>query len=195
VNASDAYRAHQLVQQLYENRPERLVHVHDVAGVLREMGTTAELRIWDEAEVFVAAYLHDVLDDVVITRPELRDALGEEALKLADDLSENFVVGCARRCTFFENLPALRASPVALEVRLAARFANWRQALETGDDHRRAWYRKDYLLFRSELIKLPVKNPQYWLRLDGLMDELPEASWEVDGVRHFGIVTPGVDFR
>lgn len=149
--------------QKYGDKPYQ-EHLLRVAQVVYDHGREGGEGI----EVLLqAALLHDTLEDTETTEAEIAESFGLTVLGIVKACTKKDEDLC-RRCSFRRTVPALKNTPGALAVKLADRFANMQNSLETRSTHLNMYVR-EYAEFKN-LLFVPGQYERLWQLLDGTFE-------------------------
>jgi (p)ppGpp synthase/HD superfamily hydrolase len=165
-----AEQAHQ--NQKYGALPYR-VHLEAVQKVLERFGYLVNPHSFDPqvAQVRVAAWLHDVLEDTVLSASNLEYHVGPEITDLVQRVTDE--PGRNRKEKKLATYPKIKGNYYATVLKLADRIANVeasKQMKAEGNKNLYLMYFKEYPDFRLHLFEEqgPIKMWQY---LDTLLTE------------------------
>ena len=155
--------------QLYGGLPYTH-HLAAVEGVLRRFGAPPtsktdpscrleELHLMDP--LFIAAWLHDVVEDTDTKVKEVREMFGSIVADLVAAVTNE--KGENRKVRGMLTYPKIRNTPGATRLKLADRIANVESGGTMVD-----MYRKEYEDFRRALYTAG-ENEDMWAHLDGLL--------------------------
>jgi (p)ppGpp synthase/HD superfamily hydrolase len=168
----DLERARALVTErdLERGDDERPKHVVATLDIIQEMNPLIT------CDMAVSALMHDSVEDNISNLYEVETLFGKVVATDVEYLTEK-----PRRCRkdFMSAVGYLRATPRALEIRLAARLQNWQRAIagtDAYDTQRATFYAQEYAFFRAAL-QTPLYLADYWVRLEALAQRRPEATW------------------
>lgn len=163
-----AEQAHE--NQKYGTDPYK-THLLSVIEVLHRFGYKVEEHNFNPkiATLVVSAWLHDVLEDTVLTRSHIVYDFGEEVAELVWRVTDE--PGKSRKEKKQATYPKIKADPWAIVLKLADRIANVEAGLKMknlGNKNLFNMYQKEYSDFRNNLYS--ADGPQeLWLHLDSLL--------------------------
>lgn len=136
-------------------------HLQAVEGVLRRFGTASWVP--DSEDLFVAAWLHDVVEDTNTKLKEIEEMFGPIVAKLVNAVTNE--PGANRKIRHALTYPKVRAAGNgAVRLKLADRIAN----VEQGGAQLQM-YQKEYEDFKRALYTAGDGNDDMWAHLDGLL--------------------------
>ena len=158
---AEAFARERHAEQLYGPSEPYVVHLAEVAALVREwtagIGNFSGMRGTLEA----AAWLHDVVEDTRTTIEEVEDAFGRRVAQIVGAVtSEPGPNRAARNAATYRKV---RADWLALVVKLADRVANARRGRLV------PMYRKEYAGFREALFEQGLLFEAAWAELDALL--------------------------
>lgn len=165
-----AEQAHQ--NQKYGTMPYR-VHLEDVQKVLNRFGylVTAEAFNPAVANLIVSAWLHDVLEDTVLSAEHLEYHVGVEVTDLVKRVTDE--PGRNRKEKKLATYPKIKGHYYATVLKLADRIANVeasKKMKKDGNKNLYQMYAKEYADFRMHLFE--EQGPvAMWIYLDSLFKE------------------------
>ena len=162
LSRAEAYAEAAHGEQKYGVWPYRY-HLQRVADIAREFSV-------EDADVHVAAWLHDCVEDTGETRESIAAAFGERVAELVWAVTD--APGDSRAERHRATHPKINQTPGAVTLKLCDRLANTRQCLtvETERNTRKlAMYRAEYPGFRAALHHSPTgATARLWDALDAL---------------------------
>jgi (p)ppGpp synthase/HD superfamily hydrolase len=144
--------------QTYGDGVPYTVHLAAVEQVLRRFGAT-------DSALLVAAWLHDSVEDTATTREAVAGAFGERVATLVWAVTNE--PGANRRERHEKTLPKTRATPGAVQLKLADRIANV-EASAAGRRDMLVMYRGEHRTFETAL-RTPGEHDAMWDHLSGLL--------------------------
>ena len=152
--------------QRYNGEPY-VVHLDEVAAVLREFGVT-------DPTLIDAAYLHDVLEDTSVRHWDLavKFPCSYWLVRVVTDQP-----GINRKERKAATYPKIAANPGATTLKLADRIANTRRAIKERP-RLLQMYRDEYPDFRKAL-RVVGENDEMWICLDDLWSKTGDALDEI----------------
>lgn len=141
-------------------------HLKDVVLTLVRFGhKSIELR--------TAAWLHDIVEDTVVTIDTIENEFGRKVSSLVWAVTNEGGKNRAER--HLKTYPKIKRTPGAIILKLADRIANVTQCIKDDDDML-GMYRKEHKGFRDALYTPGQVEEPMWECLDNLLgdkDELP----------------------
>ena len=150
ANEARAFAIERHGDQRYGGEPYE-VHLTEAAAVLARFGV-------DDADLAVAVWLHDVVEDTDTTLDEVEARFGLRVRDLVGAVTVE--PGDTRAESFAATYPKLRGVPGAVTLKLADRIAN----VERGGP-KRAMYLDEHARFRAALHE-PGEADAMWEHLD-----------------------------
>jgi len=134
-----AAKAH--ASQKYGDKPY-VTHLDRVAELAKEFG---------RPELVEAAYLHDVLEDTLITRAEMAKEFGEATTKLVEAVTNDDPTAPRKERAKATYPKILAAGEKAIFLKLCDRLANVTAAKKEGNDGLLKMYRGEHEAFKDAL--------------------------------------------
>ena len=146
--------------QLYGDKPY-MYHVNQVVELCQPFGE----------EAMVIAFLHDVVEDTVVSLAQIRQTFGERIALCVEALTDPDVDSRKiRKTVSHQKLAAINHHGpyrLALIVKAADRLANTQTSSSNGRIDKLTMYRKEYPAFRQAAYRQGLCD-DIWQRLDNL---------------------------
>ncbi len=153
-------------KQKYGEQPYS-VHLDAVAGLVQQYGETA----------VVIAYLHDVVEDTVVTLVEIEKTFGTliaDCVAILTDEPGEDRQGRKKK-TYRKMAQVQGETEVALLVKAADRLANMRACIADNQERLLAIYKKEYPFFQKAAFR-PGLCDEIWEQLDELTRKEPRPA-------------------
>jgi (p)ppGpp synthase/HD superfamily hydrolase len=155
-----AANLHNLADQTYGKLPY-VSHLDDVANTLMDFGFRPAIVPY----LFVAAYMHDTIEDTSLSLDELKQMFGPSVADIVHRVTNE--PGKNRKEKFAKTYPKIKGHREATIIKLADRIANTRHSAERRKDLFKM-YKKEYPTFRQELYHYREDTEPMWEELDRL---------------------------
>lgn len=164
-----AVQAHQ--NQKYGTKPYDF-HLKAVGDVLVKFGFTVTEDNFkkENALLQVSAWLHDVLEDTVLTKEHINYHFGEEIADLVWRVSDE--PGANRKEKKLATYPKIKENPLAVILKLADRIANVESSIEMKKNGSLAlftMYQKEYIEFKQNIYTKKNSPEHMWETLDKML--------------------------
>lgn len=136
-----ASAAHMDAGHTYDGRPYD-VHLAEVCEVLMRFGEYSKV-------MHASAYLHDVVEDVGVKLSTIEDLFGEDVAKLVGAVTDE--PGPNRKARKALTYPKIRATPGAVQLKLADRIANIENGIARKDKRFFLMYKREHQEFEMKL--------------------------------------------
>lgn len=137
--------------QEYDGKPYTY-HLEQVEKTIRRFG-------FEEVELRVSAWLHDVIEDVPgVTYPKIKEGFGKEVADIVFCVTNQ--MGRNRREKFKYTYPKIKENKKSLIVKLADRISNIENGLGSGDSKYADMYRSEWPAFSDELFNSAEEDPR-----------------------------------
>lgn len=148
-------------EQRYGDQPYS-VHLDAVAAILTPFGEEAQ----------VVGYLHDVVEDTVVSPNQLRAEFGERVARLVSLVTDEPGVNRReRKARSDAKLAAVSGEDsLALVVKAADRLANLRASAVGGADSKLGMYRREHPDFRRAAYR-PGLCDDLWREIDAIVEQ------------------------
>lgn len=144
--------------QRYGNEPYTK-HLEDVVAVLKRFEITNTC-------VLAAAWLHDVVEDTVLTIETVKEEFGNDVANLVYAVTTE--PGKNRKERNANTYPKINAQPEAIFIKLADRIANVEASLRDNKDKLKM-YQQEFSTFKKAL-KQPGVADEMWIYLEELIN-------------------------
>lgn len=162
--------AHSDAGQTYDGNPYA-THLEAVAEVLMRYGETGKVML-------AGARLHDVVEDVGIKISTIEDLFGSEVATLVGALTDE--PGANRKERKAKTYPKIKATPGAVQLKLADRIANVENGIVTRNKRMFLMYKKEQPEFEKNLRPGSTEIEELmWKRLDFLF-QMGEKQLETE---------------
>lgn len=147
MNEKDAFKAARFFAirlhggQTYDVDTPYVEHLEEVDAVLEFFGIT-------DPVIRNGGWLHDTIEDTAASYSKIKKQFGIEVAELVYAVTDK--LGRNRKERHEKTLPKIKATPKAIDLKLADRIANVKHGLATKSDMVQM-YQKEYPEFRAEL--------------------------------------------
>lgn len=156
-----AAMAHADAGQTYDGKPYS-THLEEVMGVLLRFGETDKVML-------ASAALHDVMEDVNISKSTIEDLFGPKVATLVAALTDE--QGENRKERKAKTYPKIKSTPGAVQLKLADRIANVENGIDTANARMFLMYKKEQPEFEKNLRPGSTEIEEaMWKRLDYLFE-------------------------
>ncbi len=165
IQAAEAFAATAHKDQKYGEEQPYTTHLGHVVEVLQRFK-------FEDEDLQVAAWLHDVVEDTEVTITQIEMMFGRNVADIVGRVTNE--PGQNRKERHAKTYPKIQGSVDATTLKLADRIANVESCVQDADDKFKM-YRKEHKAFQSLLHK-PGVHDAMWRHLDFLIGDLFDAD-------------------
>lgn len=173
-----------LKKQKHGNR-DYTEHLKEVQATLGIFGFSPDKNNLNK-RLYIAAWLHDIVEDTDITIEQIREIFGGEIADLVWAVTNE--PGKNRAERHAKTYPKLLSTPNAMILKLADRIANVEACYSLGNKKLLQMYLKEWEGFRRELYSANPSTDEMWAHLEKLLTDSAYAFEIVFHPSRLGVI-------